>query len=251
MALVVYLHRYKLVKQKIRGKVYLERDVMYCRQSFVGVTMFPLMPATPRERLKNPLRQLRVILGEFGSPVSQEDFAVKTGVSVNTLRSTENGRLPLSQEMLRRVKARYFAHWNPHKNEWHFLGTQEPFTKELSEKLEPTGDPNDDELMKSKLRQRLDDILEATPSQALRGQIMRLSEDLENRAKYSDLYLDLSSTEPLWALRPTTGGKVRLIARYRSGKAEKTGPKPDRSGKAVRKPPKSRHRGNDVSASRK
>jgi transcriptional regulator with XRE-family HTH domain len=192
------------------------------------------MPATPRARLRNPIRTLRVILGEFGSPMSQEDFASKTGVSVNTLRSTENGRLPLSDEMLRRIKAHWYAHWNPHREGWYFAYIGDlPFTKELYDKVvEPISEPNEDELMKNKLRQRFDDVLEATPSEALRGQIMRLSEDLANRAEYSGLDVDLSSTEPLWYLRRAANGKVRLIAKYRSGK---TGPIPDRTRNASRK----------------
>jgi hypothetical protein len=200
------------------------------------------MPTTPLERLKNPLRKLRVILGEFGSPMSQEVFAAQTGLSanaglsVNTLRSIENQRLPLSENILTIIKARWLAGWNTRDQEWHFLDTKKLYSKELAAKVKSPS-PADQRLMKQKLHERLDEILKATPPEALAGRIMLLSRDLVKHAKETGLAVDLRSTEPEWFLRPDLAAdEMRLIAKYPSGKSEKTGPKPDRNGKAVRNP---------------
>jgi transcriptional regulator with XRE-family HTH domain len=192
------------------------------------------MPSTPVERLKNPLRKLRVILGEFGAPMSQENFAAQTGLSVNTLRSIENQRLALSDNILTAIAARWLAMWNPRDKEWHFLGTKKLYTKELAEKVLPTREPAEQRLMVERLIDRLRTILAATSSESLPGQIMLLNRLLAKHVEETNLDVDLNATEPIWFLRAhATEPRMWLVAKY---PGEKSVPIPYPNGKAVRKP---------------
>ena len=192
------------------------------------------MPSTPVERLKNPLRKLRVILGEFGAPMSQESFATQTGLSVNTLRSIENQRLSLSDNILTTIAARWLAMWNPRDKEWHFLGTKKPYTKELAEKVLPTREPAEQRLMVERLIDRLRTILAAASSESLPGQIMLLNRLLAKHVEETNLDVDLKPTEPIWFLRAhPTEPRMWLVAKYPS---EKSAPIPYPNGKAAPKP---------------
>lgn len=173
------------------------------------------MPTTPIKRLKNPLRQLRVILGQYGAPMSQEEFATQTGLSVNTLRSVENERLPLSDDILAVVKARWLAGWDPRGKEWRFLETKKLFTKELSEKVLPARPQAERRLIEEKLVDRLRDILMATGDEALPGQAMLLNRLLAKHIQKTNLDVDLGPTEPVWFLRPHPSRSLMwLIAKY-------------------------------------
>jgi transcriptional regulator with XRE-family HTH domain len=192
------------------------------------------MPATPIDRLKNPLRKLRVILGEFGAPMSQEDFAKQTGLSVNTLRSVENQRLPLSENILRPIEARWLAMWDQRDKEWHFLQTRKLYSKELAAKVLPMRPQAEQTLIIEKLVERFRDILAAIEDKALPGQAMFLNRFLARHAEEFDLDVDLNPTEPFWFLRAhPTEPKMWLVAKYpeRKRKIKRTQTVPKR-GKA-------------------
>jgi transcriptional regulator with XRE-family HTH domain len=187
------------------------------------------MPATPIDRLKNPLRKLRVILGEFGAPMSQEEFAKKTGLSVNTLRSVENQRLPLSETVLKPIAARWQAMWNPRDNEWHFLQTKVLFTREIAAKILPKRPQADQEWIKGKLIERFRDIVEGIADEALPGQAMLLSETLAKYAKEAVPHVDLEPTEPVWFLRKhPTKPLMWLVAKYPERRKKRTQTVPKR-----------------------
>jgi transcriptional regulator with XRE-family HTH domain len=178
-----------------------------------------LMPATPIDRLKNPLRKLRVILGEYGAPMSQEDFAKETGLSVNTLRSVENERLPLSETVLTPISARWLAMWNKRDQEWHFLQTKKLYSKELAAKVLPTRPTADRRLIVEKLLDRLRDILASVTDEALPGQAMLLNQLLTRHVEETELRVNLEPTEPIWFLRAhPKEPRMWLIAKYRERK---------------------------------
>jgi hypothetical protein len=191
------------------------------------------MPATPIDRLKNPLRKLRVILGEYGAPMSQEDFAAQTGLSVNTLRSVENQRLELSENILKPIAARWLAMWNPQDEEWHFLRTKKLYSKELAAKVLPTRPAAERRLIVEKLIDRLRDILAAVGDETLPGQAMLLNWLLSKHVKETDLPVNLGSTEPEWFLRAhPRADQMWLIAKYPD---KKTVPIPYPAGKEAQK----------------
>jgi hypothetical protein len=195
------------------------------------------MPATPIDRLKNPLRKLRVILGEYGAPMSQEDFAAQTGLSVNTLRSVENQRLALSENILKQVAARWLAMWNPRDAEWHFLQTKKLYSKELKAKVLPARSQADRRLIEEKLVDRLRDILAAVPDEVLPGQAMLLNSRLAEHVKETDLKVDLELTEPMWYLKAHPAKpKMWLIPKYRERKRRtQTVPKRKKASKTTAK----------------
>jgi hypothetical protein len=57
-----------------------------------------LMPATRTKRLNNPLRKLRLILGEPNHPMPQRAFADLAGLSADSVRSVEVARRPMTKE---------------------------------------------------------------------------------------------------------------------------------------------------------
>jgi hypothetical protein len=89
------------------------------------------MPATKEQRLYNPLRKLRVVLGELGAPLHQEAFAARIGIPVATVRSVESGRRPMTQDnCLGQILLSLQATWNPRDQEWHVLGSRHLYKKE-------------------------------------------------------------------------------------------------------------------------
>jgi transcriptional regulator with XRE-family HTH domain len=201
------------------------------------------MPSTPPQRLKTSLRKLRVILGDYGAPMSQEKFASETGLSVNTLRAIENERLPLSENVLKPIAARWLAMWNPRDEEWHFLETKKLYDKELAKKVLPTRPPADDGLMIEKLIDRLRSILAAIGSEVLPGQIMLLNRLLRKFVEENSLNVDLNPTEPQWLLRRhPTEPRMWLVAEYPARARKNSLPKPYPNGKKFRKSRKNAHR---------
>jgi len=183
------------------------------------------MPATPRERLKTPLRKLRVILGDYGAPMSQEEFAAQTGLSVDTVQAIENGRRNLTDNVLRIISTRWLAMWNPQDQEWHFLQTKKLYSKELAAKVLPTRPEAEEQLIRKKLHERLDDILDAARPEALPGQAMLLSQRLRDHAEETELDVDLNPTEPMWYLHGprepiTAESRTWLLAKYSRRKKE-------------------------------
>jgi transcriptional regulator with XRE-family HTH domain len=212
-----------IVVTSVRGRIILD-EIGSVFVSFVFICTCPneaindkwlAMPSTPVERLKTPLRKLRVLLGEFGAPMSQEDFAAQTGLSVATVRSIENERRGLSEKILMAIATRWLAMWNPRDKEWHFLGTKKLYTKDLAQKVKPTREPAEQKLMVERLIDRLRAILEATGHEALPGQIMMLNRLLAKHVEETNLVVDLESTEPLWFLRAhPTADEMKLVAKY-------------------------------------
>jgi hypothetical protein len=183
------------------------------------------MPTTPVERLQTPLRKLRVILGEFGQPLSQEEFAKHSGLSLATVRGIENQRRSLSESCLAAIKGRLFAVWNPRDEEWHLLNEYGPlYTKLNAEKADtfPPKDPYLQDLMIHCLLERLLSVCKAIPHEQLVGHVMFLSKLLGDHAKEFELPVDLEGTEPVWHLikKPTPWKRapmqeVALVAKYR------------------------------------
>jgi hypothetical protein len=168
------------------------------------------MPTTPVHRLQNPLRKLRVALGEFGQPLAQEEFAKRVGLSLATVVGIENSRRPLSEGCLMLIRASLWATWNETDKEWYPLWRKDrPYSKEDAQavaELYPQ-DPYIQNLMVHCLMERLLAICEAIRPEHLVGRVMLLSQILKEHAK--DIDLDLTGTEPHWFLAtpPIVWGK--------------------------------------------
>jgi transcriptional regulator with XRE-family HTH domain len=177
------------------------------------------VPTTPVERLKTPLRQLRVILGDFGAPLSQEEFAQASGLSLTTVRSIENERRPLSPDCLRTIKKKLFVEWDQTNGQWCPIWDKTRlYTKEDAQASVafPPIDPVR-KLMIRKLQERLRSICEASQPQDFVGRVMHLNALLADHARESGLNVDLEPTEPIWILSPeakeTPGGVIRKMLR--------------------------------------
>ena len=91
------------------------------------------VPATRKNRLNNPLRQLRLILGDGEKPLGQEAFARRINMSVATIRAIEAGRRPFSEQCQKQILATLSASWNPRKRQWCLLWTTEPYKREYQD----------------------------------------------------------------------------------------------------------------------
>jgi hypothetical protein len=163
------------------------------------------MPTTPIDRLENPLRQLRVALGDFGLPLSQDAFARRIGVPYATVQSIENGRRELNEGCLLRIKTNLFAVWNRADKAWYPLwsgGNKTPYSKEdafTAARLHRMHDPELEKLDLYMLAHRLKVIYEALPDAGRLAGVMNLHRILAEyaRAEGIDPTL-LESTEPCW-----------------------------------------------------
>src|ERR1700740_1122354 len=83
------------------------------------------MARHPRPKnVNNPLRRLRVALAKDGVPMSQDALSKKIGVPVDTIKSTEAGRLGKGMPG-KPIRDAIFTHlgvvWNDQAKEWRFL----------------------------------------------------------------------------------------------------------------------------------
>ena len=194
-----------------------------------------VMPATPRERLRNPLRQLRCILGDFGAPMSQEEFSAQTNLSIHTVRAVENQRLPLSRNVLSPIAKRWLVRWDPQNGGWLFLETNKLYSRELGVRVRPLrGSMPDKKLIRKSLHDRLDNILDAAGEKALPGEAMLLNQLLRDHVEETALPVDLNSTELAWSLHhgpetsptwPIASYPERQKKRTQSVPKQKTGSK--------------------------
>jgi hypothetical protein len=159
------------------------------------------MPATRKNRLKNPLRQLRLILGDGETPLDQEHFANRIGVSVATLRSMESGRRPVSDHVWIQIFILLSARWDHRKQGWHVLDSDVPYEKKyavFADSLDPE-DAYVDDYSLHRLIERLLTIFKACPSREYRrGLLMYLFQHLQETAEEFGLRADLKPTEPVW-----------------------------------------------------
>jgi transcriptional regulator with XRE-family HTH domain len=161
------------------------------------------VPSTPIERLATPLRKLRVTLGEFGAPLSQEELASRTKLSLATVRAIENERRELSLGVLGLIQSKLWADWDPTVQEWRPLWDKTRFyTKEdgqAAAKFWPK-DFSIRKLMIRNLQERIRAICESAAPQDLPGEVMRLNALLGDFARKSGRNVDLAPTEPVWKL---------------------------------------------------
>jgi hypothetical protein len=172
------------------------------------------MPATPPERLRNPLRKLRVALGDFGQPLSQDEFARLTGLSIATVRGIENERRGLTDNVLLAIKARLWAKWMEEQAEWvPIYEPTRPYTRDdyLAVKELPPRDPYVMDYMIHVLVARFLAICHAATPEQLPGQIMVLNRLLWDHVReyLGSTKVDLDGTDPLWvlSLHPQVWGK--------------------------------------------
>ena len=158
-----------------------------------------IMPAPRLNRRENPLRLLRLILGQDGLPMHQELFAARIGVPVATVRAIEAGRRKMTKENCGdQILLTLGAAWNPQEEKWHVLN---PYSKWLYEKkherLVPELDPEDpylDDWSLHHLVERLLDLFRATNRQQRRGLLLYLNAHFAEIAKQSKLAVDLAPT---------------------------------------------------------
>jgi hypothetical protein len=160
------------------------------------------MPATRPERRDNPLRILRQILGENGKPMHQEEFAVRVGVPVATLRSIEAGRRPMTESnCLKQIFVTLKAAWNEREGKWKIFGSKWDYEKrhaDLFREFDPE-DPWVDDHTLHRLVERLFDLFAAATREQRAALILYLSDHLaELAATNFGLKVNLKPTEPEW-----------------------------------------------------
>jgi Predicted transcriptional regulators len=89
------------------------------------------MPATPKHKLRTPLRRLRVLLGDrdAGVPMTQAEFAAKVGLSPQTVQALEYGTRALTESIQTLIAAKTHATWNPDDEQWRYLDTKNSLLK--------------------------------------------------------------------------------------------------------------------------
>ncbi len=143
----------------------------------------------------------------------QEEFALRTGISVFSLRAIENGRRPMTAaNSLTQIATVLKAYWNQRLGAWCTLGTTDPFQKTHAELLSAGLDPEDpyyDDLSLHYLIERLLDIFGATDRTQRLGLLTYLNSHLREIAEKSELLVNLEPTEPRWmhSSHPSVWGK--------------------------------------------
>jgi hypothetical protein len=169
------------------------------------------MPATPPQRLGNPLRRLRVILGDLGQALHQEVFSRKIGVPVATVRSIEGGgRKMTKSNCLENILLRLKATWNEQTQQWHPLGIPVPYEKKHAE-LSFAEDPYLDDFYAHRLVERLLDLLQGCQTRDDRwALLLYLFGHLEETAQRFNSNAELGPTRPEWhyVFDPVVWGKA-------------------------------------------
>jgi transcriptional regulator with XRE-family HTH domain len=179
---------------------------------FVGVPIG--MPATRQQRLYNPLRKLRVILGELGQPLHQESFASRIGVSVATVRAIESGRRPMTQDnCLDQILLTLQATWNPRDEQWHVLGSKWLYEKKHADVARELyhDDAYTEDLSVHYLLERILSMFAATNEPQKRITLLSyLNNTLKDAVQHFGLQVEsMALTEPIWTQSnfPTVWGK--------------------------------------------
>jgi hypothetical protein len=161
------------------------------------------VPATRPNRLENPLRKLRLILGDGqNKPMHQEAFAARVGIPVATLRSIEAGRRSMTQDnCLNQILVTLKATWNERDQNWHVLGSKWLYEKQHASVLNQEMDPEDpywDDLVLHRLIERLFDLFAAANREQRQAMLIYLSKFLADTRVGFGIKRDLSNTEPHW-----------------------------------------------------
>jgi transcriptional regulator with XRE-family HTH domain len=168
------------------------------------------MPATRTHRLKNPLRQLRLILGDGQTPLGQEEFAERAGLSVATVRAIEAGVRPLDG-VLDQIAVILKAQWMREPvAKWHVVGTTIPYEARFADPgyFDPQ-DAYSSDYAAHKLAERVLDIFGAANPEQRTALTIHLSKYLKETAQSFGIDKDLSATEPQWqmTINPSIWGK--------------------------------------------
>ena len=161
------------------------------------------MPATRPHRLNNPLRKLRLILGDGENALDQESFADRAGLSLATVRAIEAGRRPLNEYCLTQIQVTLLATWDSIERKWCLLNNRDvPYEKQYASFAE-LFDPQDsyvDDLYVHRLVERLLIMFSNCPSRQARfGLLLYLSDFLkECAAGFGIPDRELKTTEPFW-----------------------------------------------------
>lgn len=93
------------------------------------------MPRPPKkENEHNPLRKLREALGVDGNPIPQYEIAALLGLSTETIKSIEVGRLRVTEKLLEKIYLDLGASWSKKTLVWIDAAGGEPFTLKHSER---------------------------------------------------------------------------------------------------------------------
>jgi transcriptional regulator with XRE-family HTH domain len=160
------------------------------------------MPATRTNRRNNPLRKLRLILGDEEQPMHQQEFADRIGVSVATVRSVEAGRRKMTQDnCLNQILVTLKATWNEEDQTWHVLGSKWRYEKRHADALSQEMDPEDpycNDLALHRLIERVFDVFAAATREQRQALLIYLSKHLAEICAGSGIEPGLSKTEPHW-----------------------------------------------------
>jgi transcriptional regulator with XRE-family HTH domain len=168
------------------------------------------MPATRPHRLKNPLRQLRLILGDGQTPLGQEEFASRAGLSVATVRAIEAGVRPLDG-VLDQIAVVLKAQWvREPVAQWYVVGATNRYEAHYADPgyFDP-GDPYSSDYAAHKLAERVLDIFGAANPEQRTALVIHLSKYLKETAQSFGIDKDLSTSEPRWQMttKPFIWGK--------------------------------------------
>jgi hypothetical protein len=157
------------------------------------------MPATRPNNLGNPLRKLRLLLGDGGKPLGQEQFAARAGLSVATVRGIEVGSRPL-KGVLDQIAVALKAQWWPSPvAQWKVVGTTTPYEARYAD---PTyfdaGDPFVDDSCVHMIVERVLDIFGAADREQRAALLIYLPRLLKELTQNFKIKLDLGTTEPEW-----------------------------------------------------
>jgi transcriptional regulator with XRE-family HTH domain len=169
------------------------------------------MPATRPNRLKNPLRKLRLLLGDGQKPLGQEEFAARAGLSVATVRSIEAGSRPLSDGALKQIAVVLKAQWlSEPVAQWRVIGTTLDYEAKYADSayFDP-GDAYSDDYSVHKLVERVLDIFGAANRGQRTALLIHLNQYLKETAQSFGINKDLNATEPQWkqTFKPMIWGK--------------------------------------------
>jgi DNA-binding XRE family transcriptional regulator len=165
------------------------------------------MPAPQLERRDNPLRKLRIILGNGPKPMHQDDFAHLIDIPVATIRAIEAGRRELTWEnCLGRIAYLLGATFDERDRQWHYMRARDHlYTFSLYKAF--TDKRSKDPVLKAKclhaLVQRTLELFKAVPPGrwfAFFGCVMAKLKEAAIEFKIKGYSGIVDRTEPRWGL---------------------------------------------------
>ncbi|HEV3211228.1 MAG TPA: helix-turn-helix transcriptional regulator [Chthoniobacterales bacterium] len=178
------------------------------------------------------MRSLRLILGDAdtGTPITQEDFARRSGVPLATLRAVETGRRPLFG-VLSQIAVTVHAQWRAELNKWTLLNSDELYQKEFADpELFDPGDAYCDDMVLHRLLERTLDLFAAATKEQRLALSIHLNQYLRTVAvSFGIPRAALARTEPYWiqSTKPVVEGKrlpktAVIWPVYRDGEVART-----------------------------